>query len=249
MVEPSQSGLRRRFGRFPLRLRRAVTITVAALLLLCVQAVASDNGSISDEQTTTYWAYATDTAPVRVAPDAHARRIDSLHLWTEDRFPEVYLVRAQYVAEDQTWFQVRVPGRPNGRSGWVTEQDLGDLHVVHTHLVVDKHKLTITLFRNNRAIFTAPVGIGKQSTPTRSGNFWIREKFPAHGGLYGPYAFGTADYSVLTDWPGGGIIGIHGTDQPALIPGRPSHGCIRMRNGDVTRLYRLVPIGTPLTIR
>jgi lipoprotein-anchoring transpeptidase ErfK/SrfK len=62
-------------------------------------------------------------------------------------------------------------------------------------------------------------------------------------------AFGSSDYSVLSDWPGGGIIGIHGTNEPLLIPGRPSHGCIRVRNRAVRRLWRLMPVGTPLVIR
>jgi lipoprotein-anchoring transpeptidase ErfK/SrfK len=55
--------------------------------------------------------------------------------------------------------------------------------------------------------------------------------------------------AVLTDWPGGGFIGIHGTDRPDLLPGRISHGCIRLRNTDVVRLDRLMPVGTPVTIR
>src|SRR5436305_485615 len=67
--------------------------------------------------------------------------------------------------------------------------------------------------------------------------------------IYGPYAFGTGAYSVLSDWPGGGVIGIHGTDQPELIPGRPSHGCIRVPDSAITRLWRLMPVGTPVTIR
>jgi lipoprotein-anchoring transpeptidase ErfK/SrfK len=54
---------------------------------------------------------------------------------------------------------------------------------------------------------------------------------------------------VLTDWPAGGFVGIHGTNQPQLLPGRVSHGCIRMRNSDILRLAALMPIGTPLTIR
>jgi lipoprotein-anchoring transpeptidase ErfK/SrfK len=54
---------------------------------------------------------------------------------------------------------------------------------------------------------------------------------------------------VLTDWPLGGYVGIHGTSEPQLLPGRVSHGCIRMRNDDIVRLARLMPIGTPLTIR
>jgi lipoprotein-anchoring transpeptidase ErfK/SrfK len=54
---------------------------------------------------------------------------------------------------------------------------------------------------------------------------------------------------VLTDWPGGGFIGIHGTNAPGLIPGHISHGCIRVRNANVLRLARLMPVGTPLTIQ
>ena len=68
--------------------------------------------------------------------------------------------------------------------------------------------------------------------------------------MYGPYAFGlSARSAVLTDWPGGGFIGIHGTNAPGLIPGGISHGCIRMRNGDITRLNRLVSAGTPVSVR
>jgi len=44
------------------------------------------------------------------------------------------------------------------------------------------------------------------------------------------------------------VIGIHGTDEPQLIPGRPSHGCVRMRNRDITRLWQLIQVGTPVEI-
>jgi lipoprotein-anchoring transpeptidase ErfK/SrfK len=54
---------------------------------------------------------------------------------------------------------------------------------------------------------------------------------------------------VLTDWPGGGFVGVHGTNEPQLIPGRISHGCVRLRNEDILRLARLLPVGTPVTIR
>ena len=68
--------------------------------------------------------------------------------------------------------------------------------------------------------------------------------------FYGPVAFGTsARSSVLTDWPASGFVGIHGTNRPELLPGRVSHGCIRLRNEDIRELARLMPIGTPITIR
>jgi hypothetical protein len=55
-------------------------------------------------------------------------------------------------------------------------------------------------------------------------------------GTYGPWAFGTNACSGLSDWPGGGVIGIRGTNQPYLIPGWPSHGCIRVANRPIRRL-------------
>jgi lipoprotein-anchoring transpeptidase ErfK/SrfK len=68
--------------------------------------------------------------------------------------------------------------------------------------------------------------------------------------MYGPLAFGlSARSAVLNDWPGGGFIGVHGTDQPGILPGRVSHGCIRMANADILRLGLLMPVGTPVTIR
>jgi len=117
-------------------------------------------------------------------------------------------------------------------------------------LKVNRATLRATLYRDGRTIWSSRVGVGKASTPTPAGRFWIRSRLRGLRGdpVYGPYAFGTGAYSVLSDWPGGGVIGIHGTDQPQLIPGRPSHGCIRVPNAAVRRLWRLMPIGTPVAI-
>ena len=95
------------------------------------------------------------------------------------------------------------------------------------------------------------MGIGRRQWPTPAGEFYVRERLRLKGGsgIYGVFAFGTSAYSVLSDWPGGGVVGIHGTNQPKLIPGRISHGCIRVRNRKVAKLERLMPIGTRLTIR
>jgi lipoprotein-anchoring transpeptidase ErfK/SrfK len=94
------------------------------------------------------------------------------------------------------------------------------------------------------------VAVGKASTPTPRGSFWIRERLRGlgNGTSYGPWAFGTSAYSNLSDWPGGGVVGIHGTNRPNLIPGRPSHGCVRVRNDKVRQLARLMPIGTPVRV-
>ena len=100
-------------------------------------------------------------------------------------------------------------------------------------------------------MFRAAVGVGQARWPTPRGRFYIRNRLTRYRSpTYGPLAFGTSARSAqLTDWPAGGFIGIHGTDRPGLLPGRVSHGCIRMRNGDILRLGRLMDVGTPLTIR
>jgi lipoprotein-anchoring transpeptidase ErfK/SrfK len=108
----------------------------------------------------------------------------------------------------------------------------------------------LTLLRDGRPIMRAPIGVGAAGTPTPAGSFYVRDRVTAYASpVYGPVAFGTSARSrTLTDWPGGGFVGIHGTDQPGLLPGRVSHGCIRLRNADVLRLARLMPVGTPLRI-
>ncbi len=182
----------------------------------------------------------------------HSRGIARLHYDTEDHFREVYLVLARYRdAEGQVWIKVRLPMRPNGRSGWVRRGALGRLHVLSTYLEVDRRRLRARLFRRGRLIWRARVGIGAPGAETPRGRFWIREKFRVRrsGTIYGPFAFGTAAYSRLSDWPRGGVVGVHGTNEPGLIPGRPSHGCIRLRNSKIRRLWRLMPVGTPVRIR
>ena len=113
--------------------------------------------------------------------------------------------------------------RPNGRTGWVRESALGALHTVHTQLVVNRHTLRVTLYDTGRKRFSARIGVGKASTPTPAGHFWIREKFHVAGTtIYGPAAIGTSAYApTLSDWPGGGVVGLHGTNEPEPHPRAP----------------------------
>jgi len=46
----------------------------------------------------------------------------------------------------------------------------------------------------------------------------------------------------------GNGYGIHGTDHPESIGRSVSHGCVRMRNEDIERLYPMVPVGTAVYI-
>jgi hypothetical protein len=206
---------------------------------------------LSNETTFTRWANAATGATAYAHPSTDARPVGRLRLLTEDGFPEVYvLLASREDAQGTTWVRLRLPQRPNHVTGWVRRGTLGPFHLLHTRLVVSRRALSVTLYDHGKRRFRARVGMGAPRTPTPAGSFWIREKFHVSGNpLYGTRALGTAAYSnVLTDWPGGGVIGLHGTSEPGLIPGRPSHGCIRLKNPDIERLYALTPIGTPLRI-
>jgi hypothetical protein len=213
-------------------------------------AIAPSATVLSNESTFTRWAHPRAAVVVRSEPSPAARAAGSLHMLTEEGLPEVYLLLDQMtVAPGQEWVRLRLPGRPNGRTGWVPRADLGAFHLTAWALRVNLSTLTATLFLAGRPVWSAPVGVGAPSTPTPTGRFWIRELLSvAAGTIYGPYAFGTSDYSVLSEWPHGGVVGIHGTNEPALVPGHPSHGCIRMRNADIVYLARHLPLGAPVHI-
>ena len=147
------------------------------------------------------------------------------------------------------WVRVRLPGTP-GELGWVARRALGSFAAVNTEAVIDLTRRTFTLARRGRVVFQAPVGIGTAAAPTPSGRFYVRSRLGRYrGAFYGPLAFGlSAEAPGLSDWPVEGGLGIHGTNRPQLVPGAVSRASIRLRNPDLRRLARLMPVGTPVTI-
>ena len=246
-----------------MRIRHALVPAVAGLLLMPAAGAAAQtvrppgtggpygDEVLSNERTVTRVAYVNTQSRIRSGPRSGARTVGRLRYRTEDGPPELYLVlRSHRDSRGHVWLQVRIPKRPNGKRGWVPEESLSALRVVRTFLRVDRKSLRATLYRAGRKVWSSRIGVGKSSTPTPSGRFYIRERLRNLGGagVYGPWAFGTSAYSRLSDWPGGGVVGIHGTNEPGLIPGRPSHGCIRMPNAKISRLAKLMPVGTPVRI-
>jgi L,D-transpeptidase catalytic domain len=197
------------------------------------------------------WAPLRRATVARAGPSARARAVAELSSRTpEDTTNLVLVLGRARDAHGGLWIRARLPAR-RAQTGWLPRSALGGYEDVHTRLIVDRDRLTLTLVRNGRAVFQAPVGVGRPATPTPAGAFYVRDRLTRYASsFYGPVAFGTsAQSATLTDWPAGGYVGIHGTNQPALVPGRISHGCIRLRNADIVRLARLLPVGTPLEIR
>ena len=189
-------------------------------------------------------------------PSADAGEVGKLGLKTEDGTDELVLVLARAVGPGgETWYRVRLPIRPAGSTGWVPASALEQLEPVRTHLKIDTRRFRATLIKNGKVVFRARVGVGQARWPTPRAEGYVRNELRGFGGgrnsIYGPVALGTSIKSeVLTDWPGGGVVGIHGTNRPEILRrGRISHGCVRMENRNILRLARLIEVGTPLSVR
>jgi len=199
-----------------------------------------------------HWAPVRRNAVVRRAPDAGAAPVTALATSTPERTRNIVAVLGQARAGGgQVWAHVRPSMLPNGGTGWVPRSVLGGYETVRTLLTVDTARLRAVLYRDGRPVLRLPVGVGMPGWPTPRGRFYVRNRLTRYRSPeYGPIAFGTSARSpAATDWPAGGYVGIHGTDRPELIPGRISHGCIRMRNRDILALAGRMPVGTPVLVR
>jgi lipoprotein-anchoring transpeptidase ErfK/SrfK len=190
---------------------------------------------------------------VLASPKSGATRVAVLHQFRQD-------FRAQYVlALDAirakggraTWYRISVPGRPNGRTGWVRAAAV-ELHPVNKRLIIYLGGRRFEFWDGARLVRSGKVAIGARGAETPIGLFYVTDKFnpaidPAWA-ILGAYAFETSAYSKLTDWPGGGIVGVHGTPWPHLLGQAVSHGCVRLHNDDVAFLRNRVPLGTPVKI-
>jgi lipoprotein-anchoring transpeptidase ErfK/SrfK len=194
---------------------------------------------------------AQNTVVVRAAPSKRAREIRVLHEFRPDfRLQIVLAVARERGRRTGRWVELSLPGRPNGGRGWVPEEAV-ELHRPLRRIVVLRgaRRLQVRRIADGKVLFTAPVAVGKPGAETPLGrNFYVAARFVPRDAFFGSYALETSAYSRLSDWPGGGVVGIHGTDQPQLIGQAVSHGCIRMFNSDIDRLRSLAPLGTPIDI-
>jgi lipoprotein-anchoring transpeptidase ErfK/SrfK len=207
---------------------------------------------LSGERYRAHWAAVRRAVVARAAPAATASPVSAVPARTPEGTRNVVAVIGhRQDASGQAWVRVRLAVLPNGTTGWVPRGALGGYGIVDTRLVVDLERLQATLYRAGRPVLQAAIGAGAPGWPTPRGEFYIRNRLEHYqSAAYGPVAFGISARSTrATDWPAGGYVGIHGTDRPDLLPGRVSHGCIRMRNADILAMATEMGVGTPVTIR
>jgi lipoprotein-anchoring transpeptidase ErfK/SrfK len=161
--------------------------------------------------------------------------------------PTVVLVRA--VRRD--WLQVLLPNRPNGLSGWVRRSTV-TLSKVRYRLRVSLATRQLVVYYDNTELFRTAAAVGAPATPTPTGLFFLTDavRVPASQPAYGPFALGLSGHSpVLARFGDGDAqIALHGTASPGLLGRAVSHGCVRISNSQISRLARLLPLGTPVQI-
>lgn len=148
------------------------------------------------------------------------------------------------------WYRVRVPVKPNGTSGYVRARAV-NLRLLRSEIVIDVSARRVTVFQRGRAVFGTEAAVGAPATPTPLGRFYVNQRFRDDpNGPYGWAAIGISAFSeVLTAWPQGGPVAIHGTNRPSLLGLPVSNGCIRVSNDAIRRFWQLAPTGTPVLIQ
>jgi hypothetical protein len=166
--------------------------------------------------------------------------------------PTVVPVLATDSAAGREWLRVRLPQRPNGATGWIAA-DGTMVGEVRWSVQVSRGRRRATIYREGRRVRSFRVVVGKRSTPTPLGHFFVVERVrqPSRSAL-GPWVLATSAYSnVLQQFGGGpGQIGLHGrTGLPGALGTAASHGCIRFSDRAIRWLAARARPGTPITIR
>ena len=190
------------------------------------------------------------TVAVRSTPSRSGRVLATLQQFRPDFHPRTVLaLEARFDRGGRpTWYRIAVPGRPNGRTGWIPS-GAADISTVDRWLVIYRGSRKFELYVGGRLRRTGPVAVGARGMETPIGLFYVQSRFvPRQYPVLGAFAFETSGYSKLSDWPGGGVVGVHGTNTPWLIGQAVSHGCVRLRNSDILALRNLVRLGTPVKI-
>jgi hypothetical protein len=243
---------------------RSARVTVCILFAVLVSAALSAGpvGAVGprcrpDSQRSLVSATRSFAATVRVGTTAFRSpgRAPIAPLPRGDRygFPTTLLALSERVDAKcrPAWVRVRLPVYPNNTIGWVRASAV-KLDPRPLRIVVDVSDRRLYLFRHGALVLNVPAAVGKPSTPTPLGRFYVTQRFvlPNASGPYGPRALGISAFSnVLRSWRDGGPIGLHGTNEPFSVSRPVSHGCVRLANDTIVRIFRITALGTPVLIR
>ena len=233
------------------RVRRQIWALGLCLVVVLAAVSASPAGDVPAIRLPAAGELLAPSVVVRAAPSAKARVVREMKQFRKDsQFQVILAVKAGRGADGAWWYMLSLPGRPNGQRGWV-RGDLVDLHPMKRRIVVHVASRTIAVRRisDGKLLLRAVVAVGKPGAETPLGrNFYVQARFEPDDPFFGPFVLETSAYSKLSDWPGGGLAGIHGTDRPDLLGQAVSHGCVRVSNDVDRALAKLAPLGTPIDL-
>jgi lipoprotein-anchoring transpeptidase ErfK/SrfK len=230
--------------------RLRLTSGVAAVL--CAAAVLSPAGSSAAPAVPASYPAAGELivtqVAARTAPDRKAHVVRVLHQFRRDYRVQIVQALGQSTAADgKTWFKISVPMRPNGTLGFIPAGSVS-LKPTKNRIAVNRGQRSIEVYQGDRRLLHAKVAVGAPGRETPLGEFYVTARFVPDDSFLGVFALETSAYSRLTEWPGGGVVGIHGTSKPWLLGRAVSHGCVRVSNATALALKRLAPVGTPISI-
>jgi lipoprotein-anchoring transpeptidase ErfK/SrfK len=149
------------------------------------------------------------------------------------------------------WLQVMLPGRPDGSTGWIVQSATRRL-TTGWRILVDLSARRVGVYRGGRMVRAFQAVVGKPSTPTPTGQFFVEETVQMEPGQAGgPFALAlSARSNVLQEFEGGpGQIGIHGRNNlGGTLGAAESHGCIRLATASIDWLAARIGPGTPVKI-
>ncbi|GAC1325821.1 MAG: hypothetical protein NVSMB25_24690 [Thermoleophilaceae bacterium] len=149
------------------------------------------------------------------------------------------------------WIRVMLPGRPNGRTGWIAPVR-PKFALTAWRLLVEIARRRVTVYRDGRVARTFRVVVGGRTTPTPLGSFFVEETVRLGQDRIGaPYALAlSARSNVFAHFDGGpGQIALHGLGGVGGVPGTAtSHGCIRLDRPSISWLAARIGPGVPVTI-
>lgn len=186
---------------------------------------------------------------VRTKPSPHAPVVKVMTQFRDDyRIQEIFAVRTRLGSDHKAWYKISVPMRPNGRMGWIPARAV-ELAPTVAEVQVHRASRKIDLYWHGRHVWRGLIAVGAPGMETPLGHYYAAARFvPYDDPFLGAFGVETSGYSKLSEWPGGGVFGIHGTSLPQLLGQAVSHGCIRVSNETALKLKKYVPLGTPIVI-
>ena len=187
------------------------------------------------------------------APSAHSARVGSVRARRPiTGEPTVLPVIARRAGADGLeWLRVRLPGRPNGLTGWIRERASVSA-VTSWRIVVTTSGRRAVVYRNGRVVRVFKAIVGKPSTPTPRGEFFVEEvvRLPASA-AGAPFALALSSRStVFQEFAGGpGQTALHGLANLGGVLGTAvSSGCVRLGTDAIRWLAVRIGSGVPVTV-